>query len=214
MNSLRIWKHRLLIAVMLMSMAGVVGQTSYKESFKVGKDALVSVNTSYTNVIFETWNKDEVEVYAYIDDDDLSNKEKKELFDQWNLDVLGNSSKVVISSDEGNWGGWNSDSYKSAMKALSNMPSMEGLGEMPTIENMPAMDFDVNVPDLPDFKDFPQWPFSKDRPSVVTNNGGSYSYNSHMNIEFDEGRIQKGQTSLCRQTQPQIWQQCHSATDR
>lgn len=192
MNSLRIWKHRLLAAAMLMSTALVVGQTSYKESFKVGKDALVSVNTAYTNVIFETWNKDEVEVYAYIDDDNLSNKEKKELFDEWNLDILGNSKKVVISSDEENWGGWNSDSYKSAMKALSNMPSMEGLGEMPTIENMPAMDFNVNVPDLPDFKDFPQWPFSKDRPSVVTNNGGSnYSFNSHVNIEFDEDEYKK-----------------------
>ncbi|MBT8255412.1 MAG: hypothetical protein KJO23_02635, partial [Bacteroidia bacterium] len=84
----------------------VSAQSTYKESFNVGEDVLVSVNTSHTNVVFETWNKDKVEVEAYIDDKSLSEAEKKKIFDNWDLDVLGNSKKVIISSNEGSlWGG-------------------------------------------------------------------------------------------------------------
>lgn len=189
MNSLRTWKHSLLATAMLLGTA-VVGQTSYKESFDVNKDAVVEVNTSHTNVIFETWDKNKVEVYAYIDDDKLSNKEKKELFDKWELDVLGNSKKVVITSNLHGWDGWNSEAYKSAMSAISKMPSMEGLDEMPSIEGMPDMDFDIDVPELPDFKDFPQWPFGDDKPTVVSSDG-KISYNDHIDIEFDEDEYEK-----------------------
>lgn len=192
MNSFRTWKHSMLAAVTLLSTAWAVGQTSYKESFNVNKDAVVEVNTSHTNVVFETWDKDKVEVYAYIDDDNLSNKEKQELFDNWEIDVLGNSKKVVVSSDQQNWGGWNSDALSSALGALSKMPSMEGLGEMPSMEGMPMMDFNVQVPDLPEVDNFPQWPFSDEKPSVRSNNGTtSYSFNDNINIEFDEDEYKK-----------------------
>jgi len=192
MNSLRTFKHSLLVAGMLLSSAWVVGQTSYKETFDVNKDAVIEVNTSHTNVIFETWNKDKVEVYAYIDDDKLSNKEKEELFDNWKIDVLGNSKKVVISSNHGDWSGWNSDALSSALSALGEMPSMEALSEMPSMEGMPMMDIDVEVPELPEYEDFPQWPFSKDKPSVRSKNGStSYTFDHNVNIEFDEDEYKK-----------------------
>ena len=55
---------------------------------------MVSVNTSHTNVVFETWNKDIVQVEAFIDDESLSAKEKEEIFKNWDLDVLGNSKRL------------------------------------------------------------------------------------------------------------------------
>ena len=119
MNSFRTWKHSLLAAATLLSTAWAVGQTTYKESFDINKDAVVEVNTSHTNVVFETWDKNKVEVYAYIDDDKLSKKEKQELFDNWEIDVLGNSKKVVISSNQENWSDWNSDALNKALGALN-----------------------------------------------------------------------------------------------
>ncbi len=74
-------------------------QSNYIESFNVGEQVEVSVNTSFTNVVFETWNKNKVEVEAYIEGDALSKKEKQELMDQWDLRVTGNSKKVSISSN-------------------------------------------------------------------------------------------------------------------
>ncbi len=77
MNSLVIVPHRLAAVLLLFCASIMSAQSTYKESFNVGKDVLVSVNTSHTNVIFETWSKDKVEVEAFIDDKKLSEKEKK-----------------------------------------------------------------------------------------------------------------------------------------
>ena len=79
-------------------------QNNYKESFNVADDVIVSVNTSYTNIILETWNKNKVEVEAFIEGDQLSEKEKQEIMKNWNLDIMGNSKKVSITSNaEGNY---------------------------------------------------------------------------------------------------------------
>ncbi len=79
--------------VLLLTTSLLNGQNKYVESFNASKDMVVEVNTSYTNIIFKTWNKNKVEVEAFIDDDSLSEAEKQEYFDAWKFNVLGNSKK-------------------------------------------------------------------------------------------------------------------------
>ncbi|MGO3181785.1 MAG: hypothetical protein ACTIJ9_03030 [Aequorivita sp.] len=113
-------------------------QNIYLESFKVMDNVEVSVNTSYTNIIFETWNKDKVEVEAYIDGEKLSENEKQGLMKNWNLNITGNSKKIDISSDSGN------QSF-----AMNDMPALDFIG--PLMENMiMPMIQNVRVPPLPD----------------------------------------------------------------
>ncbi|MBV1923944.1 MAG: hypothetical protein KUG68_07960 [Flavobacteriaceae bacterium] len=123
MNSLIVFSRKI-VALALFSMSViVVAQSNYKESFKVGDDIVISVNTSHTDVVFETWNKDKVEVEAYIEGEDLSKEEKRKIFENWNLDVLGNSKKVVITSNKGSlWSG------------VESMPSLEGLEGLEDLE--------------------------------------------------------------------------------
>ena len=98
MNKLIVLKYRLAAAFAVLAVATGFSQEKFVESFNAGDDMVVTVNTDYTNVIFETWNKDKVEVEAFIDGKDLTKDQKEELFEAWDLKVLGNSRSVVISS--------------------------------------------------------------------------------------------------------------------
>ena len=99
MKSLLVLSHKLTAVLLLLLTSVTVAQDRYKENFKIDKDAIVTVNVSYADVVFETWNKNIVEVEAYIEGKGLSEKDKKEAFKAWKFDVLGNSKKVVITSN-------------------------------------------------------------------------------------------------------------------
>ena len=152
-------------------------------------DVLVSVNTSYTNVIFETWNKDVVEVTAKVDGENLSEKEKKDILDNWDYEVLGNSNKVKITSNSG--GGWMGLEGLSGLEGLKALENMDMLKDMPTFI-MPEFDFNFNVPEVPELAKFPRWPFNDDRPNFKDGN----EYN-HYNVQhgkgytFDKGEYKK-----------------------
>ena len=193
MNNLKKFQHKVAAFVMLFSVALVSAQSTYKESFNVGDDVLVSVNTSHTNVVFETWNKDIVQVEAFIDDKELSAKEKEEIFKNWDLDVLGNSKKIVISSNGGSlWGGFESMGSLKALNRLESLENLDGLEALKELKNMPIfdelgkMDWNISVPEVPELAKFPVWPFNGDRPNFK--DGKEYnSYQEHngKSMTFD-----------------------------
>lgn len=138
MKNLKLYKHR--IATILLLMLGTVSysQKNYVESFNVVDNVEVSVNTSYTNIVFETWNKNKVEVEAYIEGEKLTEKEKQDLMKKWDLRVTGNSKKVNITSNAGNQD-----------FAMGDMPPMDFIG--PLMENMVMpMIQNIKVPPLPE----------------------------------------------------------------
>ena len=66
------------------------------ERFNVNKDVKISVDTRYADVIFETWNKDEVSVEAYVEGENTS-----QALEDWDVSVSGNSNKIQIHSTSG-----------------------------------------------------------------------------------------------------------------
>lgn len=195
MKALAIWKRSFLLGAAIL-MAGIVSaQDRYKESFKASKDMMVSVNTAYTNVIFETWNKDLVEVEAYVDGKDLSEKEKKEIYKNWKFDVLGNSKKVVITSNASSYSeGIGAMAGLDALKSLEALKSLKALEKVPKLEKMPDFDFDFNivVPDIPEFREVPEWPFTKDSPNISNRNGNhTVHFGDHDGKHFDEDAYEK-----------------------
>lgn len=138
MKNLKLYKHS--IATILLLMLGTIShsQNNYVESFNVVDNVEVSVNTSYTNIVFETWNKNKVEVEAYIEGEKLSEKEKQDLMKNWDLQVTGNSKKVNITSNAANQD-----------FAMGDMPPMDFIG--PLMENMVMpMIQNIKVPPLPE----------------------------------------------------------------
>lgn len=92
-------------AIVLLAASTVFAQKQtkeFKESFTVNKDVTVSVNTVNTDVVFETWNQNKVEVKATIEIEGLSKEEAQEYFDNWKFEALGNSAKVKVTANGGN----------------------------------------------------------------------------------------------------------------
>ena len=82
--------------IMIGSVHAQSKQEKLNERFNVNKDVTIEVDTRYADVIFQTWNKDEVSVEAFVEGEDA-----KEAAKNWNLKVSGNSNNVRITSSNG-----------------------------------------------------------------------------------------------------------------
>lgn len=194
-----IWQYRLSLAVLLVCTPLLFAQSNYKETFNVNDDVIVEVNTSHTIVVFETWNKDIVEVEAFVDGKGLSDKEKKEIFDNWSFNVLGNSKKIEITSNDGSlWNGIESLGTLKSLEALGEIESLKAIKNVKLgsllegLEGLEGLNFNISVPDVPEFRDFPHWPFSKDDVNVKRDNEhtGTHNFNN-KNLSFDSGKYKK-----------------------
>ncbi|CAM3521257.1 hypothetical protein [Aequorivita lipolytica] len=136
MKNLKLFKLSTAIVLLLVSVIGY-SQKKYVESFNVNDNVEVFVNTSFTNIIFETWNKNKVEVEAFIDGDKLSENEKQQQMKNWKLEVTGNSKKVAISSNVSN-----------QAFAMNDMPIMDFIGPLMEDMVMPMIQ-NIKVPPLP-----------------------------------------------------------------
>ena len=77
-----VFKHVLALMLALPLLGWGQTQTkTYNETFSVGDDAVLELNTSYADITFETWNKDQVEVTATITIEDASDEEAETYFE-------------------------------------------------------------------------------------------------------------------------------------
>jgi len=188
MKTLILFKKCIVVSIALFS-GLLFSQKQQVESFNVSDDVLVTVNTSHTNVVFETWNKNKVEVVAVVDGEDLSEKEKEEILKSWDFNVMGNSKKVVITSNAGNM--WMGLEGLSGLHGLKKLAHLKTLGKMPVID-IPEMNFDFSIPDIPDYGHFPNWPFGDERPSIKDKDGYmNYNFNNHGAYTFNKNEYRK-----------------------
>lgn len=74
----------------------------FTESFKTNKDVEVEINASNTDINVTTWDKNEVQVEAFIEIEGITKEEAEKYFKDWNFEALGNSKKVQITSKGSN----------------------------------------------------------------------------------------------------------------
>ncbi len=101
---MKVIRHNFIWLILLCSIA-VFGQKQTKkvnDSFKVNKDVLVEINTKYSDVKVETWNKNTVSIQGVWEIEGMTKEEAKKYFKGWNFEALGNKSKVVITSRSSN----------------------------------------------------------------------------------------------------------------
>ncbi len=98
MNNLIQYKHSLTVIAVLLVSLSVFGQKKYVESFKATSDKIVKLNTAYTQIIFESWDKNKIEIEAIIEGDHLTPEEKQQLFDAWEFTITANDNEVVVTS--------------------------------------------------------------------------------------------------------------------
>ncbi|MCA0153744.1 hypothetical protein [Winogradskyella vincentii] len=148
------------------------------QSIKVSKDVVVDLNTNYVEIEIDTWNRDIVEVEAYIESSVLSGEDLQRALDAWNLEINGSNNKVVISSTGGRSVGlFGEEDYADLLRDLEIQ--LADIPEMPEIMVLPNMPEMGEMPPLPEMPEMPELPELPELPNAITT------------IKFDYDRYQK-----------------------
>lgn len=151
------------------------------QSIKVNKDVIVDLNTSYVEIQLETWNRDIIEVEAYIESSTLTDEDLERALKAWNLKVEGSDDKVTILSSGGRSSGLIEDEiYVDVLRDLEfELADMPELPEMPEMPRLPEMAEFPQMPNLPNMPDMPEMPELPELPEGINT------------IPFDYDRYQK-----------------------
>ena len=120
--------------------------TKVSQSVKVDKDVTIDLNTSHCNIVFDTWNKDSVEIEAYIEGDGASKEDLEKALKSWEVDVDASAKEVSIKTRGGSSSSWaykvngNGDVDEVLLKELKFE-----LAEVPEID----FDFEFDMPEAP-----------------------------------------------------------------
>ncbi|TJY32880.1 hypothetical protein [Pontimicrobium aquaticum] len=130
------------------------------KTVKVNKDVTLRLDTNHTNLVIDTWDKNEISVEAFVESNELSKDDLKEILESWDVDVDGSGANVSIDSNGGFGGNWNFNFDFSGLDVLKdidiNIPEIPEMPAMPKMPKMPKMD--IEIPDLPNIPDLPELP--------------------------------------------------------
>lgn len=150
---MRIVSKQLIIALGLLMTGGLYAQKeskTFQERFTVAEDAVVDINTSYADIEFETWDKDEVAITATITLEGATKEEAENYFENSPIKILGNSKKIMISSKS------NNNTFLTHFDSHSDFDHSYLRIEVPEIAS-----FVVNVPQIAPFPEMPPLPLTE-----------------------------------------------------
>lgn len=116
---------------------------TYKETFNVNKDTELNINTSYADIEFETWDKDQVEITATVELEGVSEEDAKSYFDRDLVKIMGNSKEIEVST-------------KGAGPYVFDFNGMHfDFPEVPSVAEIMA---DIEIPEMPEIAVLPSMP--------------------------------------------------------
>lgn len=119
---------------------------TYKETFQVNPDVEVALNTSYADIEFSTWNKNEVQVEAVVTLEGASAEEAEAYFRDGGVKILGNSSRVEIGTQTDNSWAFRIDGERDFDFVMPAMPEVGLLLD------------DLQLPEIPELMVLPEMP--------------------------------------------------------
>ncbi|WP_421812533.1 hypothetical protein [Flagellimonas sp.] len=157
--------HQILCSGLLLVLVGFTGHAqdkskTYKETFNVNNDTELNINTSYADIEFETWNKDEVEITAIIELEGVDQEEANAYFERDLVKIMGNSKEIEVSTEGAgpsyafDFQGFNIDipempSVVDIMASVEipefTIPEINVMPAMPPIPPMPPIEFDYDA---------------------------------------------------------------------
>ena len=157
-------KHIYIIMLCLLFVSSAFAQNSLskkKQTIKVNNNVIIYLESSHTNIEVDTWDKDYVEIEAYIESKKLSKEDLEDVLEAWDLDIDGNQNKVKIHS-KGSQGLWSKDISlnildEESIEALSDLKIdinlealLEGLSNLKSLKNLPETLKVLRIPKSPD----------------------------------------------------------------
>lgn len=100
--------HKKLFTLLFFSMCILSAQTKLEktnQSIKVAKDVTLDLNTSHCTIELDTWNKDTIEIEAYIEGEKVPTEDLQEALKNWKITIDATTNKVTINSlnDRNHW---------------------------------------------------------------------------------------------------------------
>jgi len=130
------------------------------KTVKANKDVILRLDTNHTNIQIETWDKNEIQVEAFVESNELSKEDLKEVVESWEVDVDGSGANVSIGSNGGFVGPYNFNFDFTGLDVLKdidiNIPEIPEMPEMPEMPKMPEMNFEL--PEMPEIPELPELP--------------------------------------------------------
>ena len=121
----------------------------FTENFKTNKDVAIAINASNTDINVTTWNKNEVQIEAFIEIEGITKDEAEQYFKDWEFEALGNSKKVKITSECSSSFNFKNDFvFFDDMDFDFKMPDID-FSNIEAIV-LPDFDFDFNFEDIED----------------------------------------------------------------
>ncbi|MCK7591691.1 hypothetical protein M0G43_13970 [Subsaxibacter sp. CAU 1640] len=138
----------------------------FKNTVNTTKEVKINLNTSYTNIEVDTWNKDQVEVEAYIEGEKLSKEELERELKNWNITVSGSGDEVTIEA-KGSGRSWtvvngdfdfdfDFDAMKDLEMELADLPPIPEIPQMPPMPEMAQMPPMPEMPKMPALPELPE----------------------------------------------------------
>ena len=122
---------------------------TFKETFNVGNDAILELNTTHTDVEFETWDKNQVEIIATVELVDASDEEIEDYFKEDPVRIIGNSKSIRVSTPRVSfWSSnfvWNDAFVGDVVTDIEplfldlEIPELEELSELPEVFVTPLL---------------------------------------------------------------------------
>ncbi|GAB1855672.1 hypothetical protein MHTCC0001_05060 [Flavobacteriaceae bacterium MHTCC 0001] len=161
--------------------------TKVSQSFNVDKNVVIDLKTSHCNIIFDTWNKDEVAIEAFLESNELSKEELEQVAKGWRLNVDGSKDLVSITTDgSGNVYSYNGnyaiECSDEVERALTNL-KLE-LAELPDMNFDFDFDFeDTHIADIPELPEMPELPELPEGVGAVKFDYGAYKKDGDKYLE-------------------------------
>ena len=151
MNKLRLTLFKSMTIFLCLITTGVYSQKQTKtfyETFTTNAETVLDINTTHSDIEFETWNKKEVSIEAIVEFEDATDEEIKNYLKRNVFEILGNSKKVSIKT-----GVENSWITQHVIDTLSSHNI--GIHVLPQIDSLHFMLSDIDsLPPIPNFKVF------------------------------------------------------------
>lgn len=135
-----------------------------KQTIETNSDVEIDITTSHTNIEVETWNKNYIEVEAFVESKSLTKEELTETINNWDINVIGGTDRVklIAKGGKGIWSESMSSSIldEESLEALANIDmelnlkpllnSLEGLKDMEAFKELPEYIKKLRIPESPD----------------------------------------------------------------
>ncbi|WP_228235453.1 hypothetical protein [Allomuricauda sp. M10] len=178
---------------------------TYKETYNVDKETELNINTSYADIEFVTWDKDQVEITATIELDGVPEEDAKSFLNKDLVKIMGNSKEIEVSTE--GTGPYAYD-FRSIDVNIPEIPSVAHIlesmeiPEMPEIAVLPELAIMPPMPPIPNIE-FDYDAYKKDRDKYMKEWKDKFDKNFDKDYKkhFEEWSKQMEEMSKVREEQ-------------